>query len=553
MIIAIVCALACGSAVPTSKEPRAGDDVRYVDASIESGERLLGVSFVDVDGDGRVELCRALATKEGGRELAFHRFERSGLSSEPFRTVPILDEVLSYGFADVRDERGHELFLLTKTGAWSYSLEHEGFRGNLRRLIETELLYDVADPTELPEWRYVLPRSGGDWILLPGPNEYAVFGPAEDGTGVYGRMSRHDAIRTADAGFASSDAHGEVVIGEGGFKVDGGAPSRADLAAPFLAEAGSGGSFLSTQHEFRAPALVDVDGDGLLDLVTLEGDQLSVYSSRARANLPAGAAPSAPDRVEQVPGYLKPARSDRKHDRKSERRSERWHTGVELRFADLDGDGRVDVLAQLEEEGDSIENNEITLVVLLNDGTRLFPEEPDQVLRFEAADLRVHVTDVDGDGRPDLGIREFEVPSMLGAMTGVEFTLTNLLFLGQPGKRPFARKPAFKHAQRFDENSIQEAMVGREWKLDCDGDGIADVVEIDLEGRVSIRRLTRSKSFFGKARWALDETPWTRFEAAGNISSIDVRDINGDGLGDIVSQSARSLTLLLSARAGVAR
>ena len=86
--------------------------------------------------------------------------------------------------------------------------------------------------------------------------------------------------------------------------------------------------------------------------------------------------------------------------------------------------------------------------------------------------------------------------------------------------------------------------------MDCDGDGLADLVEVDLDGRVGIRRLRRRSSFFGGTSWSLERAHWKRFETGGSIRSLDVRDLNGDGLGDVVSAGERRLTILLSLRPG---
>ena len=81
----------------------------------------------------------------------------------------------------------------------------------------------------------------------------------------------------------------------------------------------------------------------------------------------------------------------------------------------------------------------------------LLPPKPSQVLRFEAGFLKVEVTDANHDGRPDLAPRKFELPTLLETVTGLEFRMTHLLYLGQRKGRPFERKPALKQVETFDE------------------------------------------------------------------------------------------------------
>jgi hypothetical protein len=292
---------------------------------------------------------------------------------------------------------------------------------------------------------------------------------------------------------------------------------------------------LELEQAYGAPALLDVDGDGHVDLLMLENNELAVHLADST-----GAIPISPTRIESLPDYLRTDGEDDDEDR-----------SITIRFADLDGDGDQDILARDEIDPDGFENGRFSLRILLNDGERLLPDKPQQILRFEAAELRVHVTDVDGDGRPDLAIRKFELPSFLDVVTGLEFTLTHLLFLGEKkGSRPFERKPALKQGQTFDETTLQEAIKNRELSMDCDGDGVADLVEIDLEGRIAIRRLKLEDGFFSGPTWSIEESPWLRFDAYGSVNSIEVRDLNHDGLGDIISAGSETATILLSRASG---
>ena len=65
-----------------------------------------------------------------------------------------------------------------------------------------------------------------------------------------------------------------------------------------------------------------------------------------------------------------------------------------------------------------------------------------------------------------------------------------------------------------------------------------------------MRRLLVSKSFFGGESWEIEATPWRRFPTTGNIEEVEVRDLNGDGLADVVSETGSALTILLSSRRG---
>jgi hypothetical protein len=487
----------------------------FVDASLDLDGDLLSWRFLDVDADGKRELLVAVRTPDGERELRVHDMAHDRVEPKARRVVPVLEDVLAWTCADVREEPGRELVLLTKGGAWSYSLTLEGYKDNVARLARVELIYDLPDPRALPYWEYVLPAQGGDQLLLAERDRVSLFVPGAERE--YARSASFQAGRASDDDFdADGTRDRSVSLGV----------ETSGLGEPFVEEdARSTATLLSDARSYRAPALVDLDGDGLLDIVMRRGSQLEIFMGRAEG--PAAKA----TRTEEFPEYL---RGD--------------DQSLWLRLVDVDGDGDLDLLARLEAHADELENATNKVLVLHNDGKRLLPDKPAQVLRFEAAELALSVTDVDGDGRPDLSVRKFELPSLVDAVTGLEFTFTHLCYLGE--RRGFARKPALKHEETFDEESVVAVIANRSLKLDCDGDGLADLVEVDLDGRVAIRRMRKSSGFLSGDTWSLERAPWKRFETRGSITSLDVADLNGDGLGDVVSAGERRLTVLLSQKPG---
>jgi hypothetical protein len=505
-------------------------DASYFDASLQFEGKLLDQRFVELVPGGDQSLCVALRLQGGRRELRLYSLEGGRLDATPSHVIPVLEDVIAYGLADLRDEPGRELFFLTRSGAWSYSLTKEGYRGNIERLVEAELLYDVPDNRSLPFWEYVLPARGGDLLLLPGSASYSVFGPRAS----TGELDEREARYELRVDFWARPSEAELEPEQRGSGREMRArmgESRLSLRAGardgvFLSEEAGGRTLLSDSKSYDAPALVDVDGDGELDLVAASGGELHVHLSRG------GDLPSDPTRVEKYPEYLDVTDAD-----------------LLFSFEDLDGDGRSDLLVMIDEEVDGFENGEKRLLMLVNDGRRLLPAEPRQVLRFEAALLRPHVADVNRDGRPDLVLRKFELPSMLETVTGLEFRLTHLVFLAEEGKNGLVeRRPSLKQTEVFNENTVGDAIANRVLELDCSGDGVPDLVEVDLQGRIVIRRLTLDSGFFSGDTWALDEEPWKRFETRGATLSIRVQDANGDGLADILSPGEDSLTLFLSSR-----
>lgn len=509
----------------------------YVDASLAFEGDVLGFELVDVDASGDRELVVALRTDDGRRRLLVHARSERGFDARPIHEVDVLEDVIAYGFGDVREEAGRELLFLTRSGAYSYSLTLRGYRDNIQRLVEAPLLFDVPSPRALPHWPYVLPAQGGDRVLLPGRDGFAVYGPRaeepEDERAAryaletaFDSAAQPDAV--ADAGPATRDRRDD---GDSGGGSGGGELRVVILGAsegPLLPELGDRGSLLSDAKGFPAPALADVDGDGAADILLLTEDGLRVHLARG------GAFRGEPDRVESFPDYLSDLATDE---------------SLVLRLEDLDGDGLLDLLGVVEKEGDGFEDSDLRLLLLVNDGRRMLPETPHQVLRLEAAVLRVDVIDANADGRPDLSIRKFNLPSIVETVTGLEFTLTHLLFLGEDARgRLVERRPAMRQTQTFDENTVSEVLKYRILERDCDGDGRPDQVEVDLQGRIAIRRLRFDSGFFSGDTWEVEADPWKRFDVRGDVEELVVDDWNDDGLGDLISSGPGGLTILESRR-----
>lgn len=518
-------ALASGVLAASAPVPRVAlDEASFVDASLAFDGELLDFEFVDVDGRGARELLVTLLGDDGRRRLAVHAANDRGYDARPLHSVEILEDVIAYGVADVRAEAGRELVLLTRSGAYSYSLTKDGYRGNVARLVDAPLLFDVPDPTELPYWPYVLEADGGDRVLLPERGGFAIFGPragaAQEGEAAYERQEL----------FARSDGALPDLRGGAATRERGGGSFSIVLEGqgPILGELERRRNLLRNSQSYAAPALADVNGDGELDLVRLGDEGLDVHLGRS------GRWSAEPSRSEVYPEYL-----GMDDDEQSAR----------LRIEDLDGDGRPDLLATVEREGSGFGDSDVRVLLLVNDGRRLLPQAPTQVLRFDTGGLTIDVVDANGDGRPDLSLRKFNFPSLVETVTGLEFKLTYLLFLGERARgRVVARNPVLKQTQSFDENGVQQIIKVREFSLDCSGDGMPDLVEIDLSGNIAIRRLTLDSGFFSGDTWELETSPWKTFDVRGDVRDLVVDDLNGDGIGDVVSRGEDGLTLLVSRR-----
>ncbi|HTE05792.1 MAG TPA: FG-GAP-like repeat-containing protein, partial [Planctomycetota bacterium] len=334
---------------------------------------------------------------------------------------------------------------------------------------------------------------------------------------------------TGRAALFSVKAPGALTVSSNGAQVT---IDTSDSKSLFLGETPAAFSaLLEADVHYRAPALADVNGDGLADLVLRQDNALHVA-----LGTPDGIEPGW-SRDEPLPDWL-----------------DKPDTELQLRLADLDGDGDTDLLARSKPAKSRLAQVVFTYFVLINDGQRLLPAEAQQVLRLEASGTRAEVTDVDHDGRPDLVLTKWTLPSAQDLVTGFKLQRASYVyFAGQGGGPPFERKPSLRDEQSFTLESLQDALVLRFISGDLSGDGVADLVEMDITGRVAVRRIRREGGLFGGGDWAIEDEAWKRFDMGSAVERLQLQDLNGDGIADLVNPGDRSLHLMLSRRAGAGR
>jgi len=503
-----------GLLVGASLAAAAPADVTFLEATLETEGELLLWRAVDQDRDGELELLMVEDPPAGRRRLSLVPIRGGRLAPEPRATMELLDDITAIGLAELDAEQpGSEVLLLTPRGAFSYSLAKESYRGNVARLVQADLLYDFPRPDALGWWPYVLPGvDQPDEVLLPTPDALCVLrdgellhleGPKPRGASPDGRRG--------PPRFRSGAARVDLEV-QGG-----------KLKGPFVGE-DAGGTWTMAQdgRSLEAPALVDLDGDGDLDLVFAGEDGLRVHASEG------GRFTTSPTQVAAWPAYLGKDANARN-----------------VRLLPAAAGKRPDLLAVLGRATDEGMGNSSQRLMLLRPGPAgLFPERPQQVLSFEAARLTPSVTDLDGDGRQDLVVRQFRLPDFSDVLTGLEFELSFFWYRGDG--RAFERQPTLRDDRTYDEEQMEELIARRVFGPDLSGDGLGDLVEVDLQGRISIRRLTRESGFFSGTTWGLERSAWKRFDATGSIGELEVRDVNGDGIGDVLSATERGLTAILS-------
>ena len=241
----------------------------------------------------------------------------------------------------------------------------------------------------------------------------------------------------------------------------------------------------------HAIAACDVDGDGRLDLVidSWEENRFTLLRGNGRGGF-------------AVPG--EPIEAGRKPYRN-------------LRLADLDGDGKCDLVAP------NLPERAVT--VLLGNGRGGFSGAATPVSPAGPAPFAVAVGDVDGNGKPDLVVANYSGQISDPSGDG----LTVLLNQGGGRFRVGATMPTGR-------GSV-DAAAG-----DVDGDGFCDGVTANMAGSITV-------AFGGPDGFSADRV--VTIPGGGRCQRILLADFDGDGRADAVTANteSHSVSVLLTRQA----
>jgi hypothetical protein len=223
--------------------------------------------------------------------------------------------------------------------------------------------------------------------------------------------------------------------------------------------------------------LVDVNGDGKLDLITANNDDNDVAVLLGDGKGGFRPAPGSPFAVGRGP--------------------------YPLAVADINGDGKPDIITPNSAPG------ERTLTVLLGDGRGSFRPALGSPFATAGQPYYVALGDISGDGKPDLV-----------AAHNDDGRVTILLGDGKGGFKSAPQSPV--------------DLGSRAWGLvvaDVNGDGKADLVAATGE---TVRVL------LGDGQGSFTAAPGSPFPAGKGTWRLVVADLNGDGKPDIAATSLES-------------
>ncbi len=277
----------------------------------------------------------------------------------------------------------------------------------------------------------------------------------------------------------------------------------------------------------------DVDGDGRKELLHLEGSTLVIE----RVGASVGATPASAQRVALPFLVPDPARPP------EEIRSPR------LSVADVDGDRRADLLVTLV-QGRADKVGGLRTAFYYFPGPFVGPDgalvQPKARLDTESVALHPRFVDVDGDGRLDYvadSIRGNTL-DLIQRVMGKEPDITFTIFRYDPAAGTFERTPYVTKKLPYSGGEARGNTFGRSGWLDgdFDGDGVKDLLDLGNLTGVAIWKGGRGEDAFEEAllkRVAVDKDK-------ALVADAVVADLNADGRADAVLFTEDALYLIVS-------
>lgn len=472
----------------------------YAPFALEFEGRLRSGAIADFDADGRIDIGVLLSAERDPTDLRLATCLQGDAGfAGPCPTIRIPSEARAFDVADIDGAAGAELVILTPDGLRVASFAAGRF-SEFGALQPLHTLFAGTGPGKTARLRFLLDLEADGRAELVVPT---IEGP---------RILRY--AREGLVAIRQLQSHAEVTYRLGH-------PAERSLLGR------SGEHAVGAEARFSAPEvfLEDFDGDGRVDIATLQGRRLRVFLQQPGGEFP------------ERPGF-EWERTILDADEQADPIASEG-----LMFADLDGEGALDIIATkwaLPSERTRIDR----YVYYARDGLR-YPEEPDQKVRSESVDRRLMIADLNADGRADLVVPFFHFAVTQAVKVVVQNAVKiqfRLFLMGADGRyaqdadKTFARVDR-RIALNYDidimgyvlgDKALPEEGSGPLLSFDADanGDGYPDLLADTGSDRLAI--------YFGNERARYSNSPDRLIDHESTLS-YDLEDLNGDGRSDVIT------------------
>lgn len=481
------------AAESASALPRGGFD--YVQFPIH-GRRTDTVSY-DFDGDGKPDLLNVsidFDVEPRVRWFALHPMRAGGLTTKPERVWAVDRRAAALVFGDFLPGGGVEIGFLAEDGVYAYPPAEGGPDGKPLKLLHLRTWFDRASDEALPVWQYALDLSadGRHDLIVPVPDGYKVY------------------FQTAPAAFGSvSDLEARLKR------------NRALAASRRAKTSDVVASFFSVDDSLPRVVPVDVDGDGRLDLVSIDGNTLTVFFQRQ----PRAFSSAMNWRYRFIVKALE-----------EEVRKDVINFSV-VAFADINADRNADlVVTQIYGEVGLFDSIKTTIYIHYGNGRGNF--DVSARIQIDGVTIDPVFVDMNGDGRLDCLTSRLRTDLLSQAAKGVllgDISIDYEVFQFDPTTGGYLGSPVYQYPVRVTFDDMKDRGAGARPMMfigaDFTGDGRPDQIrynpkseELEFhEGKITPR---------GQIHF--EPTPWETFKPSRTPGAVVLYDCTGDDKSDVL-------------------
>lgn len=477
------------------------------------GRRQATLNY-DIDGDGRADIVNLsidFDKKIPERWIAVHLQKDHKFRETPDMIWPLSDDAAALVFGDFLPGGGTEIGFLAEDGVWVHPWDGKGPAERPVKLIHVSTFFRSPSLKQIPVWQWRMDFSGDglDDLVVPLDDGYRVY--FQTAPGVFGRVARLEAELPEGAPRA-------IAVG-----------GRAE--APEFVPA-----HLVAFSELPRVEPVDINGDGLSDLVIIQKDTVTYFLQKEKGVFGS----TRPWKV----SYTVPTLRD-------EAKKDTVNIGF-IKFADINNDKLADlVVTKVEGQlglWDSIRTN-----VYLHLGTGKGNFVADRRIAIDGVSIDPEFIDMNGDGYLDVVTSRLRTDLMKQAVNAVllgDVALSYEIFQFDPARNSFLADPVFEKrilVRREDLNKTGAGAVPLVFiRGDLSGDGRPDLLVMDPKRKELLIHPGVVEDAGRGPRIGFDGTAHWRIPVERHPKGIQVMDVNSDGATDILLYYNGVVGLVLS-------
>jgi hypothetical protein len=468
----------------------------------------------DFNGDGKLDILGVsinFDTDPPERWFSLHYQHNGEYSKTPDVMWPVSDKACALVIGDFLPGGRTVVGFLAEDGVYVYPWDKDRPAEKPIKLIHVRTFFRTPTLKQLPLWQWKMDLSGDglDDIIVPLPDGYRIY--FQTSPGIFGKTAtlESDLPATAPKSIAVSNSAETLDV----------SPSQ----------------FVSVS-ELPRLEIVDINGDGLSDLVLIRKEQLTYYLQKEPGVFPS-------DRKHHVTYEIPSLRGEAKKD----------NINLSLvKFVDINGDKLADlVVTKIEGQLGLFESIKTSIYIHLGTGKGNFI--PGQIIMIDGVSIDPEFIDMNGDGKLDVVTSRLRTDLLKQAANSVLFgdvAITYEVFQFDPAKNEYLKDPVFEKQILVARKDLEKTGAGAVPLLfirgDVTGDGRPDLIAIDPKTNELRIHPGREKNTGSGPRIDFDGTAHYSIKIDRHPKGLQLMDINGDGINDIILYYGDAVGLIMT-------